>query len=218
MKRIVKSPEERKTEIIETAERLFLKKGFSETTVEDILQAANLSKGGFYHHYSSKEEVLAAIISKLVDEILQETQTILNDPEYNALQKLQQFFEKQLFLKKPKILLARCFAREKQDDYLMYKYNALIWQKYVGPLSQIVQQGVSEGLFKLEYPYETVDILIRTISSLGDLEETLLQDKDQFIRYVSALKNIAARTLGIDKEAIQMIDDVLIASLFDGGK
>lgn len=217
MKRIIKAPDVRKKEIIETAERLFLEKGYPETTIEDILKAANLSKGGFYHYYSSKEEVLSAIISNLVDEILQEMQVIIDSQEYNALQKLQLFFERQMVLKKPKILLTKYFAHEKQDDFLTYKYNALIWQKYVAPLSQIVQQGVNEGFFSLQYPFETVDILIRTISSLGDLEDALLQDKDKFIRYVSALKNIAAKTLGISVDDIKMIDEEMIAHLFEGG-
>ncbi|MHB8065721.1 MAG: TetR/AcrR family transcriptional regulator [Ruminiclostridium sp.] len=217
MKRIIKTPDIRKKEIIETAEKLFLEKGYPETTIEDILKAANLSKGGFYHYYSSKEEVLSAIINSLVDGILQEIQSIIDSHEHNAFQKLQLFFEKQLVLKKPKILLTKYFAHEKQENFLVYKYNALIWQKYVAPLSQIIQQGISEGFFNLQYPFETVDILIRTISSLGDLEDALLQDKDKFIRYISALKNIAAKTLGVSVDDIKMIDEEMITRLFEGG-
>ena len=76
---------------------------------------------------------------------------------------------------------------------------------------------MNEGFFSLQYPFETVDILIRTISSLGDLENELLQDKDKFIRYVSALNNIAAKTLGISVAEIKRIDDEMIAHLFEGG-
>jgi len=48
------------------------------------------------------------------------------------------------------------------------------------------------------------------------LENTLLQDKDKFLRYVSALKDIVAKTLGIDADEIKMIDEELIESLFKG--
>lgn len=89
MKRIIKNPEVRKKEIITASEKLFLEKGYSETTIEDILKSTNLSKGGFYHYYSSKEEVLSAIVSELVDEIIKETQFITDSSEYNAIQKLK---------------------------------------------------------------------------------------------------------------------------------
>ncbi|RHH53649.1 TetR/AcrR family transcriptional regulator [Enterococcus casseliflavus] len=217
MKRIIKNPEVRKKEIITASEKLFLEKGYSETTIEDILKSTNLSKGGFYHYYSSKEEVLSAIVSELVDEIIKETQFITDSSEYNAIQKLKFFFKKQLSLKKPKLLLTKYFANEKQNDFLIYKYNSLIWQKYVAPLSKIVKQGVDEGFFDLQYPYETVDILIRTISSLGDLENELLQNKDKFIRYVYSLKNITAKTLGISMNEIEMIDEEMIDNLFKEG-
>lgn len=66
--RIVKEYEERRKEILETAERLFLKKGYTKTTVNDILKEIGIAKGTFYHYFKSKEEVMDEIIMRIIKE------------------------------------------------------------------------------------------------------------------------------------------------------
>lgn len=51
-----------KDRIIESASILFLQKGYREVTIKDILERANVSRGGFYHHYQSKEEIFREIM------------------------------------------------------------------------------------------------------------------------------------------------------------
>ena len=50
--------EETRQEMLAVAERLFCTKGYEATSVQDILNVLHISKGGFYHHFTSKEEVL----------------------------------------------------------------------------------------------------------------------------------------------------------------
>lgn len=50
--------EERRQELLTVAERLFCTKGYEATSIQDILDVLHVSKGGFYHYFSSKEEVL----------------------------------------------------------------------------------------------------------------------------------------------------------------
>jgi len=57
-----KHPEETREKIIDTALKLFLEKGYDETTVLDIVDnLGGLTRGAFYHHFKSKEDVLEAI-------------------------------------------------------------------------------------------------------------------------------------------------------------
>lgn len=53
-----KTREERKQEIYEAAKRCFIEKGYPETTMEDIIAKTELSKGGFYHYYDDKKQIL----------------------------------------------------------------------------------------------------------------------------------------------------------------
>ena len=48
----------RKKQILDTAETLFAERGYDSTSVQDILDLLQLSKGSFYHHFESKEQVL----------------------------------------------------------------------------------------------------------------------------------------------------------------
>jgi TetR/AcrR family transcriptional repressor of nem operon len=50
--------------IIHASLRLFSLKGFLNTSVSDIMEAANSSKGGFYNHFSSKEELFFRVLQE----------------------------------------------------------------------------------------------------------------------------------------------------------
>ena len=56
--RVVKTKSERKKEILNAAKACFLEKGFAKTTMEDIIAATSLSKGGFYHYYTNTTDIL----------------------------------------------------------------------------------------------------------------------------------------------------------------
>lgn len=62
MTRIRLSKEERKAQIKQSAIELFTEKGFGNTSVQEIIDRACLSKGGFYHYYSSKENLFREIL------------------------------------------------------------------------------------------------------------------------------------------------------------
>lgn len=59
-----KNPEQTQEQIIDASIKLFHEKGYEQTTIQDILDALNLSKGGLYHHFKSKEEILEAVKQK----------------------------------------------------------------------------------------------------------------------------------------------------------
>ncbi|WP_199426873.1 TetR/AcrR family transcriptional regulator [Thermaerobacillus caldiproteolyticus] len=53
---------ERRTQFIETAMKLFAEKGYHSTSIQDIVEAWGISKGAFYHHFSSKEDLMLSIV------------------------------------------------------------------------------------------------------------------------------------------------------------
>jgi len=63
----------RKNEIADAAMRVFLKKGFRNTSMEDIINETSLSKGGFYYYFKSTKEILLAMME---EEILLELKEI----------------------------------------------------------------------------------------------------------------------------------------------
>jgi len=64
-----KHPEETVKKILTASLDLFLKKGYEQTTILDIVNnLGGLTRGAFYHHFKSKEEVLEALGEKLFQE------------------------------------------------------------------------------------------------------------------------------------------------------
>jgi TetR/AcrR family transcriptional regulator, transcriptional repressor for nem operon len=51
-------------EIVEAADQLFYKRGFEHTSFADLADAVQISRGNFYHHFKTKDEVLDAVIGK----------------------------------------------------------------------------------------------------------------------------------------------------------
>lgn len=75
-----------KQKIIEVAWSMFREKGFEKTTIDDILKGANISKGTFYHYFTSKDALLSTL-ADLFDKFYLELRDDL-DPEMNSVDKL----------------------------------------------------------------------------------------------------------------------------------
>lgn len=70
-----------KDKIKEQSIIFFEKKGFSETSIQDIVEALNVTKGTFYYYYSSKEQLLMDIHKEYIDDLLQRQQRIVDSVE-----------------------------------------------------------------------------------------------------------------------------------------
>jgi len=56
--------EERREAILAIAEQLVLRKGFSGTSIDEILSRANITKGGFFYHFSGKNDLAKALMQR----------------------------------------------------------------------------------------------------------------------------------------------------------
>lgn len=72
--------------------RLFTAKGYEETTMEDIAEAAEVSKATLYNYFSSKENLLLGIAEAALDEVRQLISEDLRD-EPDSLEKLRRVME-----------------------------------------------------------------------------------------------------------------------------
>jgi AcrR family transcriptional regulator len=77
-KQLGKKELEKMTAIAKVAAKLFNEKGYLETSMDDISNAADLSKGGIYHYFSSKNEILYFISMHYMDLLLRDLEEELN--------------------------------------------------------------------------------------------------------------------------------------------
>lgn len=85
MMRISKTPQERKTEIINTALELFMEHGYEGTSVSMIVSRVGVAQGLFYYYFRSKEAVFEAAIELYTDQLARTVITSLLSPEPRSI-------------------------------------------------------------------------------------------------------------------------------------
>ena len=82
--------------IIEAAAKIFSEKGFHATSMQDIADAVNLQKASLYHHFSSKQEILADILDHAFDLINNRLELVLSQslsPDEKLRQAMISYFQ-----------------------------------------------------------------------------------------------------------------------------
>lgn len=64
------NPTQNSERLIDAAEKTFLRLGFDRTTIDDIAAQADVSRSTFYRHFSSRDQVLLAVITRATDRYL----------------------------------------------------------------------------------------------------------------------------------------------------
>jgi TetR/AcrR family transcriptional repressor of nem operon len=87
------SKETTRTTLLETGKRIFLERGYSNSGIEAILQAAGVPKGSFYHYFASKEDFGLQVLDRFADDIRANFERCLADPTRGPLDRLRLYFE-----------------------------------------------------------------------------------------------------------------------------
>ena len=138
-----------KEKITEQSIRLFEKKGFSETSIQDIVDSIGVTKGTFYYYFSSKEELLMDIHLGYISELLLKQERIVNDPSKTCKEKLFEIVNTLITDIKTRGLAAKIFFREMKN--LSNERLALILPKrdqFRLNIEQLIMDGIEKGEFR----------------------------------------------------------------------
>jgi AcrR family transcriptional regulator len=137
-----------KQKIIKTSIQIFDEKGFSETSIQDIVDAIGVTKGTFYYYFKSKEEILRDIHIEYIDTILLQQKKILTDITKDCKAKL--FNITLMLIKHIRIggQGARIFFREKRNlsessvEKIMKKRD-----QFRLNVQRLIEKGIKDGEF-----------------------------------------------------------------------
>ena len=157
--------------ILNSAIKVFSKKGFEAARMEDIAKATKLSVGGVYWYYKSKEEIIIAIMEQLIDKDVKDLRALL-EAEGTVRARLETYISLS-------IVEAQEYIPITYELYSLAHRNAKVknhirayLQTYRSVLEQFIQQGMDRKEFKSVNARETA----LTLAALyeGTLELTML--------------------------------------------
>jgi AcrR family transcriptional regulator len=146
--------------IIQTALDLFEKHGYHGVGVNKIIEESGTSKGGFYHNFKSKDELLYIIHDSFITYALDKAREAYEkwDTATERLHEIIKSFARVFHLYKPHTTV---FYQE--SVYLAPEYSEAIKKKrhdYINILFRVVQEGVDSGEFRSNLPVPIVSMAI----------------------------------------------------------
>ena len=140
----------RKNQILEAAFKVFVKKGYSKTTMDDIVSVSNLSKGALYHYYDSKKELFLSLIDHW------EVYTFKDFYQKNSKDKkasdILRFFGQNVIKtlennKRSYIAEIEFWAMSNQDKEIKQR-SKVLYQKLLDLFEKVVKKGIKDKEFK----------------------------------------------------------------------
>ncbi|MBR2528726.1 MAG: TetR/AcrR family transcriptional regulator [Blautia sp.] len=196
----MKKGERRKFELLQIAYKMFLTRGYENTSVDEIIEAAGIAKGTFYYYFKSKEQLLEEVIGMMIEEEEQQARLMLHSD-----QPIPQ-----------KIMAIMAAFRPTQDEQtigdalnqfeniLMHeKINRKIIDTIIPILAEVVEAGVQEGIFCCDHIPERLRIIL--IVSNGLFDEHSHYSKDDITVFVDLIEKM----LGAKKGTMEFVKELI---------
>ena len=202
-----KYPEETVQKILDVSLKLFLEKGYEETTVLDIIHnMGGMTRGAFYHHFKSKEEVFDTLSDKLFSDNNPFDEAKKQD-NLTGLEKLKYVLQRastedtksrQLSISVMQLLNSPAFLKKLIVDT---NIDALV------PICQeIIEEGIKDGSIKVKNAKLTAEVFVFvtnfwTIPTLFPMTEKEAREKIIMIKEI------------LDTIGLPVIDDEFLGNL-----
>lgn len=202
-----KYPEVTVERILDVSQRLFLEKGYENTTIQDIVdELGGLTKGAVYHHFKSKEEIMDAVGDRMFFSN-NPFEAVRGRTDLNGLQKLReavrlnQSDEEQVRLTAQSIPIAKS-PRLLQE---MIVSNRKVLTPY---FLELIEEGNRDGSMHTNYPREIAELL-PLLTSLWLLPSVFPASREQMKRKFLFLGEM------LEKMGVPLMDDSIRALVDD---
>jgi len=153
----------RRDEILQVAARLFAEKGYEETTIREIGDAAGILSGSLYHHFQTKEEMLHELLKRFIS----------MGPEYQAIVDKSKGARETLcdmivlglraVVNNPHIVSITVHERKFLARHPSFAYVEDAWRANGKIWYGVLQRGVNDGIFRDDLD---LHLLLRMINDL----------------------------------------------------
>lgn len=205
-----KYPEVTVERILDVSQRLFLEKGYDNTTIQDIVdELGGLSKGAIYHHFKSKEEIMDAVGDRMFF-TNNPFEAVRKRSDLNGLQKLREVVRLNQSDESRTDMTAQSIPITRNPRILveMIDSNRRILTPY---FLELIEEGNQDGSIHTKYAHEIAELL-PLLTSLWLLPSVFPATKEQMKRKFYFLGDM------LEKMGVPLMDDslyVLVDQFFD---
>ena len=169
----------KRTQILDAAEALFFERGYDRTSVQDILDALGMSKGGFYHYFDAKDSVLRAVVERRMQGRLDQLTASLYDSRRSPVDRLNLLLGMANLFESEEtpfaaLLLKLCY-RDKDAAMTAHRRRVLI-DRLLPRLNDVIGEGVADGSFHTRHPQALGRLLLLLACDVDDEVCALLAD------------------------------------------
>lgn len=209
---------------VDVAQILITTKGYAGFSVQDVLDAANASKGAFYHYFEAKDELVDAVVNRMADQAATTIEPVLEDPDRTAIEKLEALFHGMArFKAERKDLVLGILRIWLSDDNLVVreKLRRIVVLRLVPWLDGIVRQGLAEGTFTSDYPDHLARVLATQVQGMSELASELWVERqlgttslEEVKRVFNAYQEAFERIAGAPKGTLRFLDEQTVEFWF----
>jgi TetR/AcrR family transcriptional repressor of nem operon len=189
--------------IIEVAERLLFQQGFSGTSLNNVMNAASLSKGAFFHHFKNKQELAFAVLGRwadrdddLVQKFATRANTLADNPLQEAIIFLKLLEEWLSSLDEPSggCLFASFTYESQRFDPSMHEYIATRLRTWMGLYAGIFErlvattEAMSHEAKSPEVSGRSLTEMLASIIEGGLLLGRALDDRNYLVRQLGQFR------------------------------
>ncbi|MBA9083802.1 AcrR family transcriptional regulator [Fontibacillus solani] len=201
--RTVKEAEERKNEILDAADELFGQKGFDGTSTNDILAKVGIARGTLYYHFKSKEDIMDALIERYNVRILSAAQEVAEDKSIPVIERI---------IRAVMALNISGGSSQEIMDHIHKPQNALMHQKIhkviiqgvPSILTEIILEGIEQGMFSTPYPFECMEMVVIYANTVFDDDMVAMTNEERASRMLAFICNVE-RLLGAESGSLMSV-------------
>lgn len=212
----MKKGDVKRARILDAAERLFFERGYDRTSVQDILDALQMSKGGFYHYFDAKDSVLRAVSERRArarfDRLEAELYAGRRGPidRLNLLLGMANLFEAEETAFAA-LLIKLCYVD--RDAAMNAHRRRVLIDRLLPLVNGVIEEGIADGSFHTRHPMEMGRLLLLMASDVDDEACAMLaahaDNPDVMLRVLELLnawRDSAETLVGAPYGSIELFD------------
>lgn len=202
----------RRTEIIDAAERRFASQGYLETSVSEIIGDAGIAKGTFYHYFQSKESVMYAVIDKNVALLKSQVESYMAESTQPPLAQFTMILGGGFAPRRPETTAISTELEQDGNELMHMRAIDATIKALIPPLADLLERAATSGDIDCPNPDAAAAAVLVFSAQLLD-RDLLGWVKTRNIAAIRDFGVVAERVIGAPTGTFTPIVDSFIASL-----